>query len=110
MVGRKLTAGRLAVLLVVAGLPTASGAGAAGDPERGRALAAALCSRCHAVDAAGASPLPEAPPFRTLEALYPVESLAEALAEGLVAGHPAMPEVQLEPAAIADFLAYLGAL
>jgi len=83
---------------------------AAGDPARGRQLATALCGRCHATGPTGASPLPAAPPFRTLKERYPIESLAEGLAEGLVAGHPAMPEVQLEPAAIADFLAYLGSL
>lgn len=83
---------------------------AAGDPARGRELATALCGRCHATGPAGASPLPAAPPFRTLKERYPIESLAEGLAEGLVTGHPGMPEVQLEPAAIADFLAYLGSL
>ncbi len=83
---------------------------AAGDPARGRELATALCGRCHATGPAGASPLLAAPPFRTLKERYPIESLAEGLAEGLVTGHPAMPEVQLEPAAIADFLAYLGSL
>lgn len=83
---------------------------AAGDPEAGRALATALCGRCHALGPDDASPLPAAPPFRTLAARYPIESLAEGLAEGLVTGHPAMPEVQLEPGAIADLLAFLQRL
>ncbi len=81
-----------------------------GDPARGRALAVALCSRCHAVETKGASPLPAAPPFRTLEERYPIESLAEGLAEGLVTGHASMPEVRFEPEAIADFLAFLRGL
>jgi len=80
---------------------------AAGDPVRGRELATSLCGRCHATGPTGASPLPTAPPFRTLDERYPIESLAEGLAEGLVTGHPAMPEVRLEPEAIADFLAFL---
>ena len=32
-----------------------------------------------------------APPFRDLPKRYPVENLAEALAEGIVTGHPARP-------------------
>lgn len=87
-----------------------SSALAAGDPARGQKLATSLCGRCHATGPAGASPLPTAPPFRTLEERYPIESLAEALAEGLITGHPAMPEVRLEPEAIADFLAFLESL
>lgn len=83
---------------------------AAGDPEAGRMLATALCGRCHALGPSDPSPLPAAPPFRTLRESYPIESLAEGLAEGLVTGHPAMPEVQLEPAAIADLLAFLEGL
>lgn len=101
---RGASGGALALLLA------AIGAAAAAEVERGRSLAVGLCGRCHAVAARDASPLPEAPPFRTLGDRYPIESLAEALAEGLVAGHPAMPEVQLEPEAIDDLLAYLGSL
>lgn len=99
----------LALPLLFAGR-AALAAGPAPDPERGRALAEALCSRCHAVGPAGASPLAAAPPFRTLKERYPIESLAEGLAEGLVTGHAAMPEVQLEPRAIADLLAWLERL
>jgi hypothetical protein len=41
---------------------------------------------------------------------YPPENLAEALAEGIVSGHPDMPEFVFEPAEIEAILAYLGAL
>lgn len=99
----------LALPLLLAGR-AAVGAGPAPDPERGRMLAEALCSRCHAVGPTGASPLAAAPPFRALKERYPIESLAEGLAEGLVTGHAAMPEVQLEPQAIADLLAWLERL
>lgn len=107
MVGRQLKAVAAGALLLLALRPAAAGEP---DPARGRALATALCSRCHAVEATGASPMPTAPPFRTLEERYPVESLAEGLAEGLVTGHAQMPEVRFEPEAIADFLAYLRGL
>ena len=103
---RRALRGALAGALLLAG----AGPLAAADPAKGGELARALCSRCHAVEATGASPLPIAPPFRTLHEQYPIESLAEALAEGLMTGHPGMPEIQLEPGAIADFLAYLESL
>lgn len=83
---------------------------AAGDPARGKELASALCGRCHGLEPTGSSPLREAPPFRTLHERYPIESLAEGLPEGLVTGHPAMPEIRLEPEAIADLLAFLEGL
>ncbi len=37
------------------------------------------------------SPLKIAPPFRTLHLRYPVDTLAEAFAEGIYTGHPTMP-------------------
>jgi cytochrome c len=51
-----------------------------------------------------------APPFRTLHERYPVETLQEALAEGIVTGHPSMPEFRFEPDQINDFLVYLKSL
>ena len=38
-----------------------------------------------------AKPLKIAPPFRILHTRYPIESIAEALAEGISTGHPSMP-------------------
>ena len=75
--------------------------------ERGHAFALENCARCHAVGATGDSPLAEAPPFRELHRLYPVEHLAEALAEGIVTGHTEMPEFQLDPEEAEDLIAYL---
>jgi len=45
-----------------------------------------------------------------LHTRYPVESLAEALAEGVVTGHPSMPEFALDPAQINDLTDYLKTL
>lgn len=81
-----------------------------GDPDRGHDLAVARCGACHAVEPRGRSPLRAAPAFRTLGRRYPVESLDEALAEGIVAGHPDMPSDPWEAADIADFIAYLERL
>jgi len=77
---------------------------------RGRAYARSHCARCHSIDRNTASPFALAPPFRTLHAHYPVEHLEEALAEGIVTGHPAMPEFRLEPDQISDFIAFLKSL
>jgi hypothetical protein len=54
--------------------------------------------------------MPAAPPFRSLSQRYPVADLQEALAEGLVTAHPAMPEVVMEEADIADLIAYLDSV
>lgn len=75
--------------------------------ERGRIIAETFCAKCHATGATGESPLPEAPPFRTFKERWPVEVLAEALAEGLTSGHPDMPVVTMTPGEIDAFLAYL---
>ena len=86
-----------------------SGAIAAEDPavKRGREIATAACADCHAIGATGASPKSEAPLFRELGRKYPVESLEEALAEGVVVGHPGMPQVKMNEAEIGAFIAYL---
>jgi mono/diheme cytochrome c family protein len=77
---------------------------------RGHALLATNCSRCHAIEPTGSSNHPEAPPFRTLSRKYPVEWLAEALAEGLSTGHPDMPEFKFEIEDVDAILAYLQSI
>ncbi len=78
--------------------------------KRGQALLTKNCSRCHAVERTGESPHGDAPPFRTLSRKYPIEGLAESLAEGLSVGHPEMPEFVFEPEEIAGILAYLNSI
>jgi mono/diheme cytochrome c family protein len=68
------------------------------------------CAACHAIGGDDESTLAEAPAFRTLHQRYPVEFLAEALAEGIVTAHLAMPVFQLEPDQIDDVIAYLKSL
>ena len=77
--------------------------------QRGRTFAQANCAQCHAIGPIRESPLRIAPPFRTLHERYPVDTLAEALAEGIVAGHPS-PEFRLDVAQINDLIAYLQSL
>lgn len=78
--------------------------------DRGRALLDAQCSRCHAIDRSGTSALEKAPPFRTLGRKYKLETLAESLAEGIVTGHPDMPEARFKPDEIEAILAWLAAI
>lgn len=98
----------LGALLALA-IPSA-GQAASPSEMRGRTFAQHNCARCHSIDKVTQSPLKIAPPFRTLHKRYPVDSLAEALAEGIVTGHPTMPEFQLEPDQINDFIAFLRTL
>jgi mono/diheme cytochrome c family protein len=76
----------------------------------GKAFAQANCSHCHSIDKFTPSTLAIAPPFRTLHQRYPVESLEEALGEGIVTGHPNMPEFRLDPGQVGDFISFLKSL
>jgi cytochrome c len=78
--------------------------------QRGMTFAEANCSRCHSIDKITPSSLPLAPPFRNLHLRYPVEDLSESLAEGIVTGHPSMPEFRLDPGQIDDFINFLKSL
>jgi cytochrome c len=78
--------------------------------QRGFVFVRTNCARCHSIDKVSLSPLKPAPPFRTLHERYPVESLEESLAEGIITGHPSMPEFQLDPGQVADVIAYLKSL
>ena len=78
--------------------------------QRGKTLALNNCARCHSIDKVSPSPLKIAPPFRTLHKRYPIETLGEALAEGIYTGHPTMPAFQFDPDQIGDLLAYLKTL
>jgi mono/diheme cytochrome c family protein len=98
------------VASILSAIAAAANAQPPGDVERGRDLAQARCGGCHAVGPTGASAMPAAPPFRDLHRRYPVEQLAEALAEGISTGHEAMPEFQFAPAQIEALLAYLQTL
>ncbi|MBT5456158.1 MAG: c-type cytochrome [Rhodospirillaceae bacterium] len=53
------------------------------DTEAGRQFAEGKCARCHAVGRTGPSPYGAAPPFRTFAQRWPLESIEEALAEGI---------------------------
>jgi len=88
---------------------TAAFAGPAltGREKRGAALLERMCATCHAVGRTGTSPHRQAPPFRTLSRRYPIESLQETLAEGIISGHPDMPEFKFGATDVGAVIAYL---
>ena len=77
---------------------------------KGKSLVTDNCSRCHAIGTEGASPHPEAPPFRTLSNKYPIDDLAESLAEGIVSGHPDMPIFVFNPHEVEAIIQYLESI
>lgn len=99
----------IATLLVFATAGAAT-AEESSPSQKGQEIAAKLCARCHAIARDDESAFAEAPPFRTFAAKWPLESLEEAFAEGIVVGHPAMPEFQFGPEDIQNLLSYIGSL
>ncbi len=77
---------------------------------RGEALLSRHCAMCHAIGRSGGSPTSIAPPFRTLGHRYKLESLEEALGEGIMTGHPAMPEFSFAPRDVGAIIAYLRSI
>ena len=98
----------LSLYFIVAVMPAVAGDAAA--VKRGEALLAKDCSRCHAVASSGESQHPQAPLFRNLGKRYRIESLEEALGEGIISGHPDMPEFQFAPADVGAIVAYLKSI
>jgi cytochrome c len=103
-------AGLLGWLALAAMSATNPAAAQSSPKDRGEAIAKTHCARCHAIADTGDSPMGLAPPFRDLSKRYPIGNLAEALAEGIITGHPAMPRFTFEPREIDALLTYLGSL
>ncbi len=97
-------------LLTIGIAPPGLGEEANTPVRRGESLLTTNCARCHAVGRSGASPHPDAPPFRTLSRKFKIEGLAEALAEGLSTGHPDMPEFVFEPDEVGAIIEYLQSI
>lgn len=76
----------------------------------GRVLIETYCSGCHNVETIGDSLYEGAPPFRTLHDRYDLDWLEEGLVEGLVSGHPDMPEFEFDPPQAEAIVSYLKAL
>jgi len=104
---RAITLGQLGFCIAFASALTACAGAPRGDAAAGQRIAAANCAACHAIGLTGESAHANAPPLRTLSQKYPIRSLEEALAEGIIVGHGDMPEFRLEPAEIDALIAYL---
>ena len=100
----------MAALAMAALAGTPALAQGAFDVAAGRRLAELHCSRCHAVGNADTGLMEGAPPLRDLKLRYPIEDLAEALAEGMITAHPQMPVFTFSTEEIDDLLAYLDSL
>jgi mono/diheme cytochrome c family protein len=103
----KKAATQAATLLALAAFSSAAHAQSA---QRGVVIARTYCVKCHSIDKLSPSPLAIALPFRDLHKRYPVDQLQESLSEGIVTGHPTMPEFRFDPGQIADFIAFLKTL
>jgi len=101
---------RLRPVVVLLFAAFAANANAASEVERGHAILEKNCGRCHATGEEGASAHPPAPAFRDLGERYPVGDIAEALAEGIITGHPEMPEFAFDPDEIDAIIAYLQSI
>jgi len=99
-----------AILAAAAVLATFWPATAQENIKRGEMLLTRDCGRCHAVGRAGDSPRKDAPAFRTLSARYPIEALEEALGEGIMSGHPDMPEFKFDADEVGGIIDYLKSI
>ncbi len=95
----------LCLALLGLGAPAANAA--EGD---GKAILKTNCSRCHSIEATGASPLEKAPPLREVYLKYPIDQLEEGFAEGMGSRHRDMPQIQFSPDQVAAILSYLGSI
>lgn len=102
MVGRCVSA---AVLAAALSAGAAAPATAAGDPARGRTLAQAWCTGCHAVESGGSD---TAAPLQT--AANRAGRTQSYLFAWLSDPHPPMPQLNLSRQEIADIIAYLDTL
>jgi cytochrome c len=89
---------------------TAGQAATAQNLKHGEDLLIRNCGSCHAVGRSDESVHRFAPPFRTLAQRYPIESLEEALGEGIMAGHPDMPEFKFDAGDVGAIIAYLKSI
>ena len=104
-----------AIAAVAAGALILGAGVAAAQPDdaqiaHGRQLVEKKCAMCHAVGRYGDSPNGLAPRFRELHKRYPIENLGEALAEGIIVGHPEMPQLSFSEGEVRDIIAYLESI
>ena len=109
---RTAARGALAVTIAfaAAGFSSAQVGDAPARVARGQELVRNHCGGCHAVGGRDKSPMHLAPPLRELHRRYEPAMLAEALAEGILTGHPAMPPFRFAPADVDAIIRYLDSV
>jgi mono/diheme cytochrome c family protein len=80
---------------------------AADRSAEGKAILHKHCGRCHAIEAAGDSPLKTAPPMRDIYRRFATRELQQELSEGMVSKHKEMPQISFSDEDVAAILAYL---
>ncbi len=105
--------GLLSSLVILGGVAAQTETASATDrSQRGRAIARAHCSPCHAIGKRDPSPtrINKDTAFRDLYRRYPIAMLLKALKTGTIEGHDEMPAFDLPPMAMIDLLAYIDSL
>ena len=75
----------------------------------GEGIALENCGQCHTIGERGPSALPDAPPFRILQARYSRDQMAALLAGRMAEIHPRMPLLKLDDDQVAALLDYWAA-
>jgi cytochrome c len=96
--------------LFAAGCASSASASEDRQTASGRTLAETHCAICHAIGRFGSSRHPDAPALRTLSRMNPVSTLEESLVEGIMVGHPDMPEFRFQPTDAAALIFYLESI
>jgi mono/diheme cytochrome c family protein len=73
-------------------------------------LAEANCVGCHAIEGDDDSSHPDAPPFRVLSSIYPIDAFEELFSEGIVTDHKDMPLFKMTPLQLTDMISYITTL
>ncbi len=107
MMTRVAACGLCCLLIVALGASLARAEDGSGE---GKIILETHCGRCHAIDAAGTSPLAQAPPLREVYLRYPIDQLEQGFAEGMGSRHRAMPQIQFSDDQIVAILDYLGSI
>src|SRR6185436_2388943 len=78
--------------------------------QRGKVIAVGLCSRCHAIETTGDSPLPAASRFRSLDGRTDLSKLARRIRGGLMTGHEDMPTFRFDRDDADAMVAYIRSI
>ena len=77
---------------------------------RGKIILREKCGGCHAIEAAGESPLKKAPPMRDIYTRFDPRELQAELSEGMVSKHRQMPQIDFTDEDVYAILSYLYTL